>query len=281
MATTVRDAAALLGVLAGDGVDYAAHAVPGRLAGKRIGVPRAAYWGYSPHADAAAERAVALLAAEGATIVDATDLPALTDEVGAAELTVLLAELRAGLPALPRHPHRRRAPLPRGGRAVQPRPRRPRAGALRAVAVRAGAGRARPSTTRSTPRRAPAAWRTRARTASTGCSPSTTSTRWSPRRTPPRARSTWSTPRASPARARAPRRWPATRCSRCRPSSPRGCRWRCRSGGRPGREATLVEIAHGYEAGPGPDLRAAAAADVPRVRLGHDQPTTASTRRST
>jgi amidase len=99
MATTVRDAAALLGVLAGDGVDYAAHAVPGRLVGKRIGVPRASYWGYSPHADAAAERAVALLAAEGATIVDATDLPVLTDEVRAAELTVLLAELRAGLPA--------------------------------------------------------------------------------------------------------------------------------------------------------------------------------------
>ena len=33
MARTVRDAAALLGVLAGDGVDYASHAVDGRLAG--------------------------------------------------------------------------------------------------------------------------------------------------------------------------------------------------------------------------------------------------------
>src|SRR5689334_10910371 len=63
MAPSVRDAAALLSVLAADGTDYAAHAVDGRLAGKRIGVPRATYWGYSPGADAAAERAVGLLAA--------------------------------------------------------------------------------------------------------------------------------------------------------------------------------------------------------------------------
>jgi amidase len=97
MARTVRDAAALLGVLADGDVDYAAHAVGGRLAGKRIGVPRATYWGYSPHADAAAERALTLLAAEGATIVDATDLPALGDEVWEDELLVLLAEFRAGL----------------------------------------------------------------------------------------------------------------------------------------------------------------------------------------
>ena len=97
MARTVHDAAALLTVLAADGHDYAAHAVPGRLAGKRIGVPRAHYWGYSPHADFAAERAVALLAAEGATVVDATDLRELGDEVWEDELLVLLAEFRAGV----------------------------------------------------------------------------------------------------------------------------------------------------------------------------------------
>ena len=97
MARTVRDAAALLTVLAANGSDYAAHAVPGRLAGKRIGVPRATYWGYSPHADAAAERAIGLLAAEGATIVEHTDLPAYGDEVGEDELLVLLAEFRAGV----------------------------------------------------------------------------------------------------------------------------------------------------------------------------------------
>ncbi|HWJ82857.1 MAG TPA: amidase family protein [Nocardioides sp.] len=97
MAATVRDAAALLTVLAADGTDYAAHAASGRLAGKRIGVPRTTYWGYSPHADAAAERAVSLLAATGATIVDGTDLPLLGDDVWEDEVLVLLAELRSGL----------------------------------------------------------------------------------------------------------------------------------------------------------------------------------------
>lgn len=97
LAASVRAAAALLGVLAGNGVDYASHAVAGRLAGKRIGVPRKRFWGYSSHADEAAERAVALLAAEGATIVDDTDLDALTDTDGEDELLVVLAELRASL----------------------------------------------------------------------------------------------------------------------------------------------------------------------------------------
>jgi amidase len=97
MATTVRDAAALLTVLAGDGTDYAAHATDGRLAGKRIGVPRKIYWGYSPHADVAAERAVGLLAAEGAEIVDGTDLLSMEDAGWEDELLVLLAELRSGL----------------------------------------------------------------------------------------------------------------------------------------------------------------------------------------
>ena len=97
MARTVADAAALLTVMAANGIDYAGPAAPGRLAGKRIGVPRATYWGYSPHADAAAERALRLLAAEGATIVDHTDLPALADEVWEDEMLVLLAEFRAGV----------------------------------------------------------------------------------------------------------------------------------------------------------------------------------------
>ncbi|MGA9747339.1 MAG: amidase family protein [Nocardioides sp.] len=97
MATSVRDAAALLGVMAGDGIDYAAHAVGGRLAGKRIGVPRQRYWGYSTYADTAAERAVGLLAAEGAVIVDSTDLTSMEDAGWEDELLVLLAELRSGL----------------------------------------------------------------------------------------------------------------------------------------------------------------------------------------
>jgi amidase len=96
---TVKEAAALLTVLAGNGTDYAAHAVEGRLAGKRIGVPRATYWGYSPHADAAAERAIAMMAAEGATIVDGTDLMSMADFGWEDELLVMLAELRTGLAA--------------------------------------------------------------------------------------------------------------------------------------------------------------------------------------
>ena len=97
MAATVRDAAALLGVLAGNGTDYASYAVDGRLAGKRIGVPRARYWGYSSHADERAERAVQLLARQGATIVDATDLTSMEEFDGHDELLVMLAELRDGL----------------------------------------------------------------------------------------------------------------------------------------------------------------------------------------
>ncbi|MGZ4441741.1 MAG: amidase family protein [Nocardioidaceae bacterium] len=99
LAATVRDAAALLDVLAGDGRDYASHAVDGRLAGKRIGVPRGPFWGYSGHADAAAEHALGLLAAQGATIVDGADLTSMRDYGVDDELHVLLAELRSGLAA--------------------------------------------------------------------------------------------------------------------------------------------------------------------------------------
>jgi amidase len=97
LAGSVRDAAALLTVLAGGEIDYAGHAVEGRLAGKRIGVPRKLFWGYSSHGDAAAEQAVSLLAAEGATIVDDTDLESMVDYGFDDELLVMLAELRHGL----------------------------------------------------------------------------------------------------------------------------------------------------------------------------------------
>lgn len=97
MARTVREAAALLSVLAGDGTDYAAHAVEGGPAGKRVGVPRRLFWGYSPHADGFAERALSLLSSAGAVVVDGTDLASM-EGVGADDETlVLLAELRSGL----------------------------------------------------------------------------------------------------------------------------------------------------------------------------------------
>jgi amidase len=97
MAMTVGEAASLLSVLAEDGVDYAAAAADGRLAGKRIGVPRKELWGYSDVADAIAEQALSLLSAAGATIVDNTDLESIVDYDFADEIDVMLAELDAGL----------------------------------------------------------------------------------------------------------------------------------------------------------------------------------------
>jgi amidase len=97
MALTVREAAALLTVLAHDGIDYAEHAVDGRLAGKRIGVPRKVLWGYSDVADAIAEQALSALSASGATIVDNTDLESIVDYEFEDEWHVLLAELEVGL----------------------------------------------------------------------------------------------------------------------------------------------------------------------------------------
>jgi amidase len=97
MTASVQEAAALLSVLADDGVDYASHATSGRLAGKRIGVPRRDFWGYSRHADAAAERALSVLSAEGAVIVDETNLDSMDGYGFDEELLVLLSELRQGL----------------------------------------------------------------------------------------------------------------------------------------------------------------------------------------
>ena len=97
MASTVSDAAALLSVLAANGIDYASHAVEGRLAGKRIGVPRKVFWGYSAHADTAAEAALTLLSQTGATLVDNTDLESMVDYGFDDELLVLLAEFEPGL----------------------------------------------------------------------------------------------------------------------------------------------------------------------------------------
>jgi amidase len=97
LARTVREAAALLGALAADGTDYAAHAVAGRLAGKRVGVPRRELWGYSSHADRHAERALELLSAQGAVVVDGTDVESMLGFDRAPELLVMLAEMREGL----------------------------------------------------------------------------------------------------------------------------------------------------------------------------------------
>jgi amidase len=111
MCRTVRDAAILLGQLAGAdprdpatagapraAVDYAAGLDRGALSGARIGVVRARVTGYSPPADRLFEAAVAALSDLGADVVDPADIPHLGD-YDDAEFTVLLHEFKAGLAA--------------------------------------------------------------------------------------------------------------------------------------------------------------------------------------
>lgn len=99
LASTVAGAAALLEVLSGRTGYTAAAGADGAvgLAGRRIGVPRGPWWGYSRHADAAGEEALRLLSEAGAVIVDDVDLGGLATFEGADEITVLLAEFRAGI----------------------------------------------------------------------------------------------------------------------------------------------------------------------------------------
>jgi amidase len=92
MALTVADTAALLDVMAGTST---ADDLEAGVRGRRIGVPRD-QWGFSPPADAAAKRALSLLSAAGAEIVDVT-LPMLKDLDESAELTLLLVELKVAL----------------------------------------------------------------------------------------------------------------------------------------------------------------------------------------
>ncbi|HEX3223584.1 MAG TPA: amidase family protein [Nocardioides sp.] len=92
MALTVADTAALLDVMAGTST---ADDLEAGVRGRRIGVPRD-QWGFSPPADAAAERALSLLSAAGGEIVDVT-LPMLKDLDESAELTLLLVELKVAL----------------------------------------------------------------------------------------------------------------------------------------------------------------------------------------
>lgn len=111
MALTVRDAAALLGVIAGSDpadpatveadarkTDYAARLAPDALKGKRIGVLRDRV---GSRADIAALFDAALKAMEGAgaTIVDIKDSQSGLDGLGAAELEILMTELKADIAA--------------------------------------------------------------------------------------------------------------------------------------------------------------------------------------
>jgi amidase len=111
MCRSVRDAAILLGVLAGidpaDAVthdpkratlgDYTKALDPAGLKGARIGVARN-YFGFDDSVDAVMKGSLEALKHEGATLVDPAEIPGI-DKVGDAEQTVLLYELKADLAA--------------------------------------------------------------------------------------------------------------------------------------------------------------------------------------
>ncbi len=111
MARTVRDAAILLGVLAGtdpeDGAtkeagrrlaaDYTAFLHPKGLRGARIGVARN-FFGFHDGVEALMAGALVALRSEGATLVDPASLPGFS-AIAEPESTVLHYELKAGLAA--------------------------------------------------------------------------------------------------------------------------------------------------------------------------------------
>ncbi len=112
MARTVRDAALLLEMLAArDPADaasagkdarfdvrYAGALDRGALKGARIGVARTKYFGYHPATDSLAEKALEVLRAEGAVLVDPANIVT-AGKLDEPELEVLLYEFKADLNA--------------------------------------------------------------------------------------------------------------------------------------------------------------------------------------
>jgi amidase len=112
MCRTVRDAAVLLGAIAGidpaDPVtadsqgrarsDYTDALDPAGLRGARIGVHRKAF-GFHRQVDHVLEKALAAMKSAGAVIVDPADIPHVGEFSGDTELLVLLYELKADLNA--------------------------------------------------------------------------------------------------------------------------------------------------------------------------------------
>ena len=111
MARTVADAAALLTALAGTdprdaatqdasprAADYTRHLDANALRGARIGVVRAQFGGRNDLVSAEVEKALAVLKAHGAELIEIAELPNAT-KLGPNEIQVLLTELKAGMAA--------------------------------------------------------------------------------------------------------------------------------------------------------------------------------------
>jgi amidase len=97
MTRTVTQAAALLTVLTGGGIDYTEACRGEDLSDVRIGVPRGPLWGYSTGLDRVTERALELLSRCGATLVDHLALPTPGGEED--QLHVLAHELKGDMAA--------------------------------------------------------------------------------------------------------------------------------------------------------------------------------------
>ena len=97
-ARTVHDAALLLEVLAGRPNAFTPGLDSGALRGRRLGVLRALYTGYSEHTDKVYDEALAALRDAGAELVDPADLTTAAElRSSGAELKILLHEFKAGL----------------------------------------------------------------------------------------------------------------------------------------------------------------------------------------
>ncbi len=99
-ARTVADAALLLGAMAEDPRDLTAELAGATLAGRRIGVLREPYSGYSEHMDAVYEEALGALRAAGAELVEPVAIET-TEELrtSGVERAILLHEFKAGINA--------------------------------------------------------------------------------------------------------------------------------------------------------------------------------------